>query len=85
MATFNRMDICMAYYLFGSLYHGGQSSKEYTYMGRAMKVGFKPGINGIVFESLSENAKDIFLPLLVSFENENALGCHGIMPEDYEE
>jgi hypothetical protein len=62
-ARFDRLDICMAYYLFGYLYHGGQFSKEYAYMGRAMALGFRPGAMGVNFESLSENGQAIFLKL----------------------
>lgn len=67
MPKFNRFDICEAYYLYGMLYHGGQGTREYAYMGRSMRAGFVPGI-GIQyanFDSLSENGKEIFLGLCV--------------------
>ena len=67
---FNRFDILSAYYLFGSLYqsslrsskaslHPGQGSKEYAYLSRAEKCGFKPGPNFRI-ESLSENGREIY-------------------------
>lgn len=39
----NRFAICEGYYMFASLYHGGQDSKEYAYFGRLDKLGYKPG------------------------------------------
>lgn len=56
---FNKLDICAAYYLYGSMYHTGQGSKEYAYMGRAVNAGFKPGYS-FSFASLSDNAKEIY-------------------------
>lgn len=56
---FDRFDILSAYYLFGSLYHSGQFSKTYRYMGRAMNAGFSPGPI-FKYESLSDNGKAIF-------------------------
>lgn len=56
---FDRFDIIEAYYLFGSLYHGGQFTKEYKYMGRCLNAGFKPPCN-FRLESLSDNARMIF-------------------------
>jgi len=56
---FNRFDICEAYYLFGTLYHSGQYSKEYAYLGRLIKCGFKPG-RSFGEDSLSENGRAIF-------------------------
>ena len=56
---FDRFDICSAYYLFGSLCNSGQGSKEYAYLSRAEKCGFKPGSNFRI-ESLSENGREIY-------------------------
>jgi hypothetical protein len=56
---FDRFDICEAYYLFGSDYHGGQFTKEYAYMGRCLNAGFKPSPM-LRYESLSENGKEIY-------------------------
>lgn len=62
---FNRFDIISAYYLYGTLYHTGQFSKEYTYVGRAINLGFKPGLS-FSYSSLSENAKAIYDNLVES-------------------
>lgn len=64
---FDRFDILSAYYLFGSLYHGGQWTDEYAYMGRAMNCGFKPGPN-FRFESLTENGQKIYNDLVARKE-----------------
>ena len=40
---FDRMDICNAYYVFGMLWHGGQGTREYGYLSRLARMGFKPG------------------------------------------
>jgi hypothetical protein len=59
---FDRFDILSAYYLYGSLYHGGQFTKEYAYMGRALKCGFNPGPL-FSYRSLSDNGKEIYAAL----------------------
>ena len=83
---FDRFDICTAYYLFGSLYHSGQGSLEYAYLGRALKCGFKPGaIFGM--QSLSDNAREIYRNLQVK-RVEACGGCgfdHGYEPEEARE
>lgn len=63
---FDRFDILSAYWLFGSLYHGGQFTKEYRYMGRAQACGFKPGP---IFSkrSLTDNGRDIFNGLVENY------------------
>jgi hypothetical protein len=62
---FDRFDVCEAYYLYGSLYHSGQGSKEYAYMGRAHNLGFRPSAS-FSYESLSDNGKTIFDNLVAS-------------------
>ena len=59
---FDRFDICAAYYLYGSLYHGGQCTKEYAYTSRALECGFEPGPI-FSYDSLSDNAKMIYKSL----------------------
>ncbi len=56
---FDRTDICIAYYLYAALYHGGQGSKEYRIFGRLHKIGFKPPLI-CTEQTLSENQKEIF-------------------------
>jgi hypothetical protein len=64
---FDRFDILSAYYLFGALHHGGQFTKEYAYMGRALTAGFKPGPL-FSYKSLSQNAQDIYDNLVDTHE-----------------
>ena len=63
MYYFNRYDVLSAYYLFGSLYHGGQWSKEYGYISRALKCGFKPGPLFSI-NSLTDNGRVIYEDLI---------------------
>jgi hypothetical protein len=56
---FDRFDVCEAYYLFGSLYHSGQGSKEYAYMGRIANMGVKVrDLSGR--SNLTENGRGIY-------------------------
>lgn len=64
MPTFNRFDILQAYHLFGTLYHGGQGTKEYGYTTRAHMAGFLPGLSHN-YNSLSENGREIYQALVV--------------------
>jgi len=59
--TFDRFDICEAWYLYLCDYHGGQWSKEYNRLSR-MTAYFKPR-NNLSFGTLSENAQDIYREL----------------------
>jgi hypothetical protein len=56
---FDRFDICEAYYMFATLYHGGMRSKEYRIFGRLHKIKFCPAPS-ISVETLEENARAIF-------------------------
>ena len=56
---FDRFDVCEAYYLFGSLYHGGMGTKEYGYVSRVVELGFKPAPL-LDAETLTENGRAIF-------------------------
>lgn len=66
---FDRFDILSAYYLFGMLYHGGQGTKEYAYMCRALNCGFGPGPN-FGFKSLTDNGKEIYLNIVAQLKPE---------------
>jgi len=72
---FDRIDICDAYYLFATLYHNGQSSKEYKIFGRLEKVKYKPGF-ALSEDSLTCNGRDIYQKLVNRTGNE--------LPADYE-
>ena len=65
---FNRFDILSAYYLYGALYHSGQFSKEYAYIGRALNAGFNPGPL-FSYKSMSDNGKAIY---------DNLVSSHGL-------
>jgi hypothetical protein len=57
--SFNRFDILEAYYLYATEHHSGQYSREYAYMSRAEKLGFRPSAT-YSYESLTENGKAIY-------------------------
>lgn len=60
---FDKFDILSAYWLFGSLYHGGQGTPEYAYTSRAERCGFSPGLIFNV-KSLSDNGRAIYRALI---------------------
>jgi hypothetical protein len=66
---FDRYDILSAYWLFGSLYHGGQGTPEYAYMSRAEKCGFGPGPI-FSFKSLTDNGQEIYNALVAQWEEQ---------------
>ena len=73
---FDRFDILEAYYLFGSLYHGGQFTKKYAYMGRALNCGFKPSPM-LCVHSLTDNGREIFSELVGKWaESYNVKALH---------
>ena len=41
--AFNRLDICDAWYLYATLYHGGQWTSGYRIFGRLQAIDFNPG------------------------------------------
>lgn len=60
MPHFDRFDICEAYYLYATLYHGGQWSKEYQIFGRLEKIKFRARPSLCNEDDLEENARAIF-------------------------
>lgn len=56
---FDRFDVCEAYYMFATLYHGGQWSEEYRIFGRLNRIKFRPRPN-LSVETLDDNAREIF-------------------------
>ncbi len=66
---FDRFNVCEAYYVFASLYHGGQFSEEYRIFGRLDNIRFSPSPL-ISVESLEENARAIFDNLVESHGHE---------------
>ena len=57
MPEFNRWDICEAYFAFCQDYHEGQFSEKYA---RLCSNPWNPGPLWEGYDSLSENAKDIY-------------------------
>lgn len=66
----DRFAIFDAYYMFASLYHGGQDSKEYAYFGRLNKIGYKPGLGASSQnpDLLTEDAREVFDRLVEKHE-----------------
>jgi len=59
MTSFNRFDICEAYYMFASLNHGGQNSVEYAKFAQLERIGYQPSPL-LCLESLSKNSREIY-------------------------
>jgi hypothetical protein len=66
----NRFAVLDAYYMFASLYHGGQGSKEYAIFSRLDRLGYKPGLGASSQrpERLSEDAREVFDQLVYKHE-----------------
>lgn len=65
---FDRFDICEAYYLFATHYHGGQFSKEYQIFGRLARFAFQPS-HSLSVETLSENGREIYRALVAKVQD----------------
>lgn len=60
MATFNRIDIVEAHYLFLTHFHEGGGSKKYQRLSTIpTRFGFKPAPN-LSYDTLTENGRDIY-------------------------
>lgn len=46
MPSFNQHDICLAWYIYASHYHGGQSSKLYQVFGRLGRIQYSCNVTG---------------------------------------
>lgn len=70
-AMFDRWDICEAFYVFATNWHGGQWSPEYAIFGRLERLGFKPclGIQERGAEALTDNGKAIYDALVAGLES----------------
>lgn len=55
----DRFDVCEAYYWFGTLWHSGQGSKPYAYLGRLSRIKFKPS-PAVEFGRLSHGAALVY-------------------------
>lgn len=63
---FSRFDIVEAYYVYATLWHGGQWTPEYAILGRLERMGFKPGLHveNKLNEGLSENGFEIYASIV---------------------
>lgn len=85
----NRFAILEAYWLFGSENHGGQFTKEYAYMVRAERCGFRPSPI-LCYQTLSEEGQMIYDNLAERMRDSKTIvpipieDLPGSLPEDYE-
>ncbi len=61
--SFDRFDICEAWYVFASEYHDGQGSETYRVFGRLDRVGFRPSPL-LSRKSLTPNGRRILAALI---------------------
>lgn len=66
MPSFNRIDICEAYWVFATLYHGGQYSTIYRIFGRLDRLGFNPR-RSLCSDNLTDNGSVIYHGLVNKF------------------
>lgn len=64
MSTFDKFDVCEAYYVFAMLHHGGQFSTEYEVFSRLDRIGFRPRPSLNDECDLSENGLGIYQRLV---------------------
>jgi len=63
--TWNRTDICQAWWLYSVLWHGGMSTPEYRITSRINAMGmFNPDSMWIDIEALNDNTKLIYARLV---------------------
>ena len=62
----DRFDICDAYYVFATLRHGGQFTREYAYLGRLVRMGYKPGLSAQQGKLTSEGARAVYRGLCMA-------------------
>ena len=63
--NWDRFDICGAYWLFYSRYHGGQNSHGYRKLSQLARMKYNPGV-GLQFGKFeTENQKQIYNQLVV--------------------
>ena len=80
MAQFNSFDICMAHYLFATLFHEGQGSRIYAKFSQLENLRFKPPMSLSKPSQLEDNAKEIYNDLV-----HKHCGRHNLtlLPNDY--
>jgi hypothetical protein len=65
-ATFDRFDIVSAHHLFWSEHHDGQFSRGYERLSKISAMRFDPGVLFAGWNSLSDNAKEIYRNLCIT-------------------
>jgi len=61
--SWNRFDICEAWYLFACDWHGGQGCPRYAIFGRLNRIGFRPSPI-LSRRSLTPNGRQILAALI---------------------
>lgn len=79
---FNRWDILNAYYMFGTLWHSGQFSKEYAMLCRVLRV-YTPSDSDSRLENMTDNARAIYDNLVYGIGEDPYSDTSQIVP-DYE-
>ena len=64
---FDRFDVCEAWYLFASEYHGGAATPLYGVLSRLALIDFNPSPI-LSLDSLTENARAIYDELVSKHE-----------------
>lgn len=57
---FERFDVCLAWYHWLSLHHGGQDSREYARLSK-LQTYYRPGLYQESFTAMTENAAAIYV------------------------
>ena len=74
--SFNRFDICEAYYMFAMLWHDGMGSETYAIFGRLYRLNYKPSPSLSEPSDLGANAREIYKRLVVK-----KCGMHSTCPQ----
>ncbi len=69
---FDRFDICHAWQVYATLWHGGQFTDDYRILGRLSRLGFRSGAGVEGPEGLTENGREIYLALVRKRQGEDA-------------
>ncbi len=56
----NRFDICEAFYVYATLHHRGQGSKEYAIFGRLERIGFSASFQNVDPDKLTDDGKYLY-------------------------
>lgn len=59
----DRFDILEGYYVFGMLWHSGQFSETYRYLGRCSRAGYSPGLSAQQGKLTTEGSRAVYRAL----------------------